>query len=123
MENNKPYLTAQEAKEYLKSNFQTFSQHISASEDVNPEAEKILINITGLILAIGGIASLIMIISGLVLISEGGYDELLGGFMLIFGTLLLIIALIQWAFARVFTNISRNLFNLNDKVEELKKHS
>lgn len=98
------------------------AQPVSASatknESVNALAENILNTVTTIILWIGIISAVITFLAGVSVLADG---EKLGIGLIVGSILLAVISLIQWAFSKTFINISRNLFNLNYKLENIQK--
>lgn len=87
---------------------------------VNPTAEKIVNTIANVILVVGIIAGIILLWVGITLKREYNLDayEIYGIIILI--TIIVIIAsLVQWAFLKVYINISRNLYNVNAILKSL----
>ena len=85
---------------------------------VSPTAENIVNGIAGFMLAIGLIALLVGLLGGMGEFSDG--ETALGWAFLGGGIVLFLISLVEWAFLKVFVNISRNLYNINDVLHEIK---
>ena len=98
---------------------QPVSASVTKNESVNASAENILNTVTTTILWIGIISAVIMLIAGLSVMVD--YEVALGVGLLVGSILVLVISLIQWAFSKTFINISRNLFNLNYKLEKIQE--
>lgn len=82
-----------------------------SSHSTNAAAETI-INVLATLLLIAGI------IGGIVIIGAGvnSLGSYWGGgeFEIIAGVIVIIVSIIQWAFMKIFINVSRNLFNINE---------
>ena len=102
-------------------------QHIEghAYHNVNSSAENILNIFSSILLILGVIASIIWIIIGSMAffgVNVEGIEFLsvaTGIQAIAIGVVVLLVSLIQWAMIKLFINISRNLFNLNYRVEEI----
>ena len=88
-------------------------------ERVNSSAESVLNVVATLGLCIGIIAAFIILLYGIDQLGSR-YTQTSGAILCGVSILTLILSLIQWAFAKTFINMSRNLFNLNYKVESIK---
>lgn len=93
---------------------------------VNSSAESILNIFSIILLVLGIIASISMIIAGIDVGTSIESTEDLAflpipkGLLLVVGGIIVLFAtLIQWAIFKLFINISRNLFNLNYRMEEI----
>lgn len=89
-------------------------------ESVNYSAENILNTVASIGLGVGIAASIILLFTGFGQI--GGWnerDKIIGLILCGVSVLTLVLSLIQWAFVKTFINISRNLFNLNHKVNSI----
>ena len=88
----------------------------SAYESVDPSAERFLDGVNTTLKIIGIILACIGVIASIVMANELEEGCLIG----IFGSLfMLIMVLIAWATIKVFINISRNLFNINNRLEQI----
>ncbi len=85
---------------------------------VSPAAESTVNTIAGILLIIGCLGALVGLIGGLGQISDG--DSTAGWGFLGGGLAFFLIGLIEWAFLKVFVNISRNLYNINAVLHEIK---
>lgn len=85
---------------------------------VNPAAENTVNVVAVVLLVIGIIGAAVGLIGGLVMFAE---DEAGTGWAFFgIGLALFLTGLLEWAFLKVFVNISRNLYNINDALHELK---
>lgn len=85
---------------------------------VNPAAEGTVNTVAGILLAIGIIGGVIGLFGGMMAFNE---DESRVAWSFIIGGLLIFLTgLMEWAFLKVFVNISRNLYNINDVLHEIK---
>lgn len=85
---------------------------------VSPAAESTVSTVAGILLAIGIIGAVVGFFSGLI---EFGDDEPAAGWAFLGGGLLIFLTgLLEWAFLKVFVNISRSLYNINDVLHEIK---
>ncbi len=86
---------------------------------VNPNAEYVLSGVATAILVIGWIFAIAGIIVGIVAAAEQGeWAYFLAG--VLGGGLILLVFYIIWAELKVIINISRNLYNIQDELENLK---
>ena len=87
-------------------------------ESVNSSAENVLNTVATIGLLVGIVASFILLVVGIGQIGDWNErDKIIGSILCGVSVLTLILSLIQWAFVKTFINISRNLFNLNHKVQ------
>lgn len=98
---------------------QPVSASVTKNESVNAMAEDVLNTVTTIVLWVGIISAVIMFFAGVMVMAD--YEEALGIGLIVGSILVLVISLIQWAFSKTFINISRNLFNLNYKLENIQK--
>lgn len=86
--------------------------------EVNPTAENTVNTVAGILLIIGIIGAFAGLVGGLGMFSDNetaaGWGFISGGVMVF------LIGLLEWAFLKVFVNISRNLYNINDVLQEIK---
>ena len=89
---------------------------------VNPSAESTVNGIASFLLIMGCIACFICLIVGMGQLSDSGYGhKTIGWTTILTGIIVFVISLIQWAFMKVFVNISRNLYNINDILHQIKE--
>jgi len=118
MENNQTNLINEMIKQEPEQP-QASNETNSSYESVNSDAETIL-NIVAISILCGGIfISVFLFIMGITALE--GREKTTGTIILAGGALNLIFSIIQWAFAKVFINMSRNLFNLNTRIKEMQK--
>ena len=85
---------------------------------VSPAAESTVSTVAGILLGIGILAAVIGFFGGII---EFGDDESAAGWAFLGGGLLVFLTgVLEWAFLKVFVNISRNLYNINDVLHEIK---
>ena len=85
---------------------------------VNPAAESTVNTVASILLIIGIIGALVGFVGGLGMFSD---DETAAGWgFLGGGVIVFLVGLLEWAFLKVFVNISRNLYNINDILHEIK---
>ena len=85
---------------------------------VSPAAENTVNTVAGILLAIGILGAVIGFFGGFIEFTEG---ETAAGWGFIGGGVVIFLAgLLEWAFLKVFVNISRNLYNINDVLHEIK---
>jgi len=85
---------------------------------VSPAAENTVNTVAGILLAIGILGAVIGFFGGIIEFSD---DETAAGWGFIGGGAVIFLAgLLEWAFLKVFVNISRNLYNINDVLHEIK---
>lgn len=84
---------------------------------VNPNAESIVNVIAGIFLWGSIIAFILTLIAGLFIAISEGEDA--GWIVVACSVLLLPSGFISWAFLKVFVNISRSLYNINEKVAHI----
>lgn len=85
---------------------------------VSPAAENTVNTVAGILLAIGILGAVIGFFGGIIEFSD---DEAAAGWGFIGGGVAIFLAgLLEWAFLKVFVNISRNLYNINDVLHEIK---
>lgn len=87
---------------------------------VNPGAERVANTVAQVVLWLFNIFGIITVIAGIAMAEEGGYMEATGITSIIAGVILLIIGIIVWAGLKMFVNMSRNLYNINDVLHEIK---
>lgn len=93
------------------------------SESTNRSAEKTLVFISKLMLVLGGIFALFMLFSQinlaieLVEYGEGGFGTFVVA--VFYSVVVFIPFLVSWAVLRVFANISLNIIDLRNDVEEM----
>lgn len=89
-------------------------------ESVNSSAENVLNTVATIGLCVGIVASIILLFTGFGQLGDWNErDKIIGSILCGVSVLTLILSLIQWAFVKTFINISRNLFNLNHKVDSI----
>lgn len=92
-----------------------------SQESVNSSAENILNTVATIGLCVGIVASIILLFTGFGQMGNWRErDQIIGLILCGVSVLTLVLFLIQWAFMKTFINISRNLFNLNHKVDSIK---
>ena len=92
-----------------------------SQESVNSSAENILNTVATIGLCVGIVASIILLFTGFGQMGNWTErDQIIGLILCGVSVLTLVLFLIQWAFMKTFINISRNLFNLNHKVDSIK---
>lgn len=85
---------------------------------VSPAAENTVNTVAGVLLVIGILGAVIGFFGGIIEFSD---DEAAAGWAFIGGGVIFFLAgLLEWAFLKVFVNISRNLYNINDVLHEIK---
>lgn len=85
---------------------------------VSPTAENTVNTIAALLLAVGIIGAVIGFFGGIIEFQD---DEAAIGWAFLGGGFLVFLSgLISWAFLKVFVNISRNLYNINDVLHDIK---
>lgn len=85
---------------------------------VSPAAENTVNTVAGILLAIGILGAVIGFFGGVIEFTD---DEAAAGWGFIGGGVVIFLAgLLEWAFLKVFVNISRNLYNINDVLHEIK---
>ena len=88
----------------------------SAYESVDPSAERFLDIVNTTLKIIGIVIVCIGVITSLAMVDEMGEESLLG----VLGSIFMLIGvLISWAIIKVFINISRNLFNISNRLKEI----
>ena len=88
----------------------------STEQSVDPSAERFLDIVNTTLKIIGIVIVCIGVIISLAMVDEIGEKGLLG----VLGCLFMLIAvLISWAIIKVFINISRNLFNISNRLKEI----
>lgn len=91
---------------------------INDEYSVNPNAERVANGVAGFILAFSIIVGVFCLIFGIGTAIE--YDELPEGIPFIgAGLIIILIGIIAWASIKLFVNISRNLYNINDSIKRL----
>ncbi len=85
--------------------------------EVNPDAERVANSVAQALLWVHLILGIGSIVVGIVLGIED--DELLFALIPI-GVAFVLIGIIVWASIKLFVNISRNLYNINDSIQRLK---
>jgi hypothetical protein len=85
--------------------------------EVNPDAERIASGVAGFILALSIIVGAICIILGLVAAAD--YTPQAGVPLIGAGIILIVVGIIAWASIKLFVNISRSLYNINDSIQRL----
>ena len=89
----------------------------SAYESVDPSAERFLDIVNTTLKIIGIVIVCISVMTSLVMVGDIGWEESL---LVVFGSIFMLIAvLISWAIIKVFINISRNLFNISNRLKEI----
>jgi len=85
---------------------------------VNPSAENTVSTVASILLAVGIICLVVGFFGALIEFAE---DETAIGWAFLGGGLLLFLASwLEWAFLKMLVNISRNLYNINDVLHEIK---
>ena len=113
-----PFLAAME-EEKQKSTPETKVVEEISKFAVNPVAEGTVNCVAGFMLAIGIIGCFILLILGFYQFDDG--VDSLGWTFIGISIAVLLIGIVEWAFLKVFVNISRNLYNINAAIHELKK--
>lgn len=88
--------------------------------DTNDSAEKIVRIASIILLVLGCIFGVIAVLAGLYTYAEIEQETVLFS-SLISGVLIVLSSIICWAFMNILVNISRNLANLNKRVENIDK--
>jgi hypothetical protein len=88
----------------------------STEQSVDPSAERFLDIVNTTLKIIGIVIVCIGVIISLAMVDEMGEESLLG----VLGCLFMLIGvLISWAIIKVFINISRNLFNISNRLKAI----
>lgn len=85
--------------------------------EVNPDAERVANGVAGFILALSIIVGAICIILGLVAAAD--WTPQAGVPLIGAGIILIVVGIIAWASIKLFVNISRSLYNINDSIQRL----
>ena len=89
----------------------------STEQSVDPSAERFLDIVNTTLKIIGIVIVCISVMTSLVMVGDIGWEESL---LVVFGSIFMLIAvLISWAIIKVFINISRNLFNISNRLKEI----
>lgn len=89
-----------------------------SSHSTNSNAETIINIMATILLICGIIGGLAIIITGIESSSSYYYGKETAIVSIIGGIAIIVVSIIQWAFIKIFINISRNLFNINDFLRE-----
>lgn len=85
---------------------------------VNPKAENTINIVATLLLICGIIAAIVFFILGII---DFTWDDVEEGFISWgIGVASFLVGWLEWAALKVFVNISRNLYNINDTLNEIK---
>ena len=93
----------------------------------NSSAESILNIVIGVMLVIGLIISVGLIALGIIAMTDSSAVDDIGSYSgaavglicIVMGVVNIIVTLIGWAMGKLWINISRNLFNINNKVDAI----
>lgn len=88
----------------------------STEQSVDPSAERFLDIVNTTLKIIGIVIVCIGVMISLAMVGDIGEESLLG----VLGSIFMLIGvLISWAIIKVFINISRNLFNISNRLKEI----
>lgn len=93
------------------------NRNVNEPYEVNPNAERVANGVAGFILVFSIIVGTICIILGIVLASD--YMPQAGIPLVGAGVILILLGIVAWASIKLFVNISRSLYNINDSIQRL----